>query len=340
MSNPRDKQTAISVGDPCAHNHGAVLCLHDQIPAVVKQLAALWQTKSGQSGNCFDHIGPVPIPSHQVIIEIIHQVRQLLFPGYFTQTKLHASNLEYYIGQETTALYERLTEQITMAIRHDCRRTNLTCTNCEERGHRLALAFIKTLPQITATLAEDIRATLTGDPATNSSDEVIFSYPGLLATSIFRMAHELFLLRVPIIPRIMTEHAHSLTGIDIHPGATIGPGLFIDHGTGVVIGETTIIGKNVRLYQGVTLGALSLPRDAGVKLQQVKRHPTIEDEVIIYANAIILGGETVIGQRSVIGGNIWLTESVPPDTRVMLKRPELIFSGKKERTERKEMEKS
>jgi len=324
MSAPTNKQNAMAPLEPCDHDHDDNACLHGHIPAVVKKLVASWQTK-----NCFDHIGPVPIPSHQTIIDIIYQIRQLLFPGYFTQAKLHASNLEYYIGQKATELYEHLTEQIIMAIRHDCRRTNLACTHCEERGHHMALAFIKTLPQITETLAADIRATLAGDPATNSSDEVIFSYPGLLATSIFRMAHELFLLKVPIIPRIMTEHAHSLTGIDIHPGATIGPGLFIDHGTGVVIGETTIIGTNVRLYQGVTLGALSLPRDAGLTLHQVKRHPTIEDEVIIYANAIILGGETVVGKRSIIGGNIWLTESVPPDTRVMLKRPELIFSEKK-----------
>jgi len=325
--------TTIPGADPCGHDHGRTICLHDRIPAVVKKLTALWRAKPGQTDSgptetCFDHIGPVPIPSHQAIIDIIYLVRRLLFPGYFTQTKLHASNLEYYIGKETTELYERLTEQITTAIRHDCRRTNQPCTKCEERGHHLALAFINTLPPITETLAADIRATLAGDPATNSSDEIIFSYPGLFATSIFRMAHELFLLKVPIIPRIMTEHAHSLTGIDIHPGATIGPGLFIDHGTGVVIGETSVIGEGVRIYQGVTLGALSLPRDAGVRLQQVKRHPTIEDEVIIYANAIILGGDTVIGRRSVIGGNIWLTESVPPDTRVMLKRPELIFSGK------------
>jgi len=322
-------QPALPDNDPCSYERSTEICLHDRIPEVVKELVALWQTKSGQTESCFDHIGPIPIPSHQAIINIIYLIRQLLFPGYFTKTKLHASNLEYYIGKETTELYERLTEQITMAIRHDCRRTNLPCTKCEESGHHLALTFIKTLPLITETLAADIRATLAGDPATKSSDEVIFSYPGLLAISIFRMAHELFLLKVPIIPRIMTEHAHSLTGIDIHPGATIGPGLFIDHGTGVVIGETTIIGNNVRIYQGVTLGALSLPRDAGVRLQQVKRHPTIEDEVIIYANAIILGGDTVIGKRSIIGGNIWLTESVPADTRVMLKRPELIFSEKK-----------
>jgi serine O-acetyltransferase len=329
MHTAKPAPPALPDNDPCSYEQSAGMCLHDRIPEVVKKLVALWQTKSGRTNYCFDHIGPVPIPSHQAIINIIYLIRQLLFPGYFTTTKLHASNLEYYIGKETTELYERLTEQITMAIRHDCRRTNLPCTKCEERSHHLALTFIKALPLITETLAADIRATLTGDPATSSSDEVIFSYPGLLAISIFRMAHELFLLKVPIIPRIMTEHAHSLTGIDIHPGATIGPGLFIDHGTGVVIGETTIIGTNVRIYQGVTLGALSLPRDAGVKLQQVKRHPTIEDEVIIYANAIILGGDTVIGKRSIIGGNIWLTASVPPDTRVMLKRPELIFSEKK-----------
>jgi serine O-acetyltransferase len=332
MSARQNKQSTIITSlDPCDHEHSSTVCLHDQVPAVVKKLVASWQ-----SNNCFDHIGPVSIPSHQTIINLTYQVRQLLFPGYFTQARLHASNLEYYLGQKATELYEQLTEQITMAIRHDCRRINLPCTNCEARGHHLTLAFIRTLPDLTTILAEDIRATLAGDPATNSADEVIFSYPGLLATSIYRMAHELFLLKVPIIPRIMTEHAHSLTGIDIHPGATIGPGLFIDHGTGVVIGETSIIGKNVRLYQGVTLGALSLPRDAGIRLQHVKRHPTIEDEVIIYANAIILGGETVIGQRSIIGGNIWLTESVPPDTRVMLKRPELIFSEKDETAQKKE----
>ncbi len=303
------------------HNDG---CLHDKIPPVVKELVAAWQTD-----DCFDHVGPVPIPSHKAIIDIIYQGRQILFPGYFTKSKLHGSNLEYYLGKETSELYERLTGEIIMAIRHDCRRSNLPCTNCEQRGHKIALAFIKKLPGISALLSSDIRATLAGDPATANSDEVIFSYPGLLATSIFRMAHELHLLAVPIIPRIMTEHAHSQTGIDIHPAASIGPGFFIDHGTGVVIGETTIIGASVRLYQGVTLGALSLPKNAGEKMRNKKRHPTIEDDVIIYANTTILGGKTVIGTRSVIGGNIWLTESVPADTRVVLKRPELIYSGRK-----------
>ncbi len=307
--------------DPETDSHN---CYHNRLPPVVETLVAAWQTE-----DCFDHVGPVSIPSHTAIIDIVYQIRRILFPGYFTKTILHASNLEYYLGKETTELYERLSQEIIMAIRHDCRRSNLPCTNCEERGQRMALSFIEILPGISALLSTDIRATLAGDPATASPDEVIFCYPGLLATAIYRMAHELFILKVPTLPRIMTEHAHSMTGIDIHPGATIGPGFFIDHGTGVVIGETTHIGANVRLYQGVTLGALSLPKDAGKVLQQVKRHPSIEDDVIIYANSTILGGETSIGARSVIGGNIWLTESVPCDTRVILKRPELLYSGRK-----------
>lgn len=313
--------TNIHIPDHCEHEDHNAGCLQDKVPPVVKNLVAAWKTE-----DCFDHVGPVPIPSHRAIIDIIYQVRQILFPGYFTKTKLYASNLEYYLGKETSELYERLTIEITMAIRHDCRRSDRPCTGCEERGHQMALAFIEKLPGISALLSTDIRATLAGDPATKSSDEVIFCYPGLLATSIFRMAHELYLLGVPVIPRIMTEHAHSQTGIDIHPGASIGPEFFIDHGTGVVIGETTIIGSKVRLYQGVTLGALSLPKDAGEKMRGTKRHPTIEDDVIIYANTTILGGDTIIGEGSVIGGNIWLTESVPEGTKVVLKRPELLYS--------------
>ncbi len=315
---------AITIPDHCDHDSSSACGLHNKIPPVVKTLVAAWQTE-----DCFDHVGPVAIPSHKSIIDIIYQIRQILFPGYFTKTKLHASNLEYYLGKEATELYERLSHEITLAIRHDCRRSNRPCTNCEARGHHTALSVIKSLPGISAMLSTDIRATLAGDPATANPDEVIFCYPGLLATSIYRMAHEMYLLEIPIIPRIMTEHAHSLTGIDIHPGATIGPGFFIDHGTGVVIGETTIIGSNVRLYQGVTLGALSLPKDAGKTMRHIKRHPSIEDDVIIYANTTILGGETTIGARSVIGGNIWLTESVPSDTQVILKRPELLYSGRK-----------
>ena len=318
----RSQPTLKSLSTICDHIHLSSSSQHDKVPAVVKRLLNSWYSK-----DCFEHISPVAIPSHEKIIEIVQQARRILFPGYFTKTRLHAANFEYYIGKETTDLYEKVTEQITMAIRHDCRRNNLPCTNCEELSQEMTLAFIETLPEVTAILATDIRAALAGDPATESPDEVIFSYPGLLAISVFRLAHELFRLKVPIIPRIMTEYAHSLTGIDIHPGATIGESFFIDHGTGVVIGETTVIGRNVRLYQGVTLGALSLPRDAGTRMRHKKRHPTIEDNVIVYANTTILGGDTVIGEGAVIGGNIWLTESVEAGTRVLLKRPELIYSN-------------
>lgn len=313
------------VGELCDHQHVSAASKHHLIPEVVDKLMQSWSTK-----ECYDHISPVAIPSHKAIIDIIKQARRILFPGYFTSASLHASNLEYYIGKETTELYDKLCEQISMAIRHDCRRQEKPCTNCEQRASELAYRLITTLPGIASILSQDIRATLEGDPASKSSDEVIFSYPGLLAITVYRLAHELYKLQVPIIPRIMTEWAHGETGIDINPGAQIGPGLCIDHGTGVVIGETTIIGKNVRLYQGVTLGALSLPKDAVESLRHQKRHPTLEDDVIVYSNTTILGGDTVIGAGSVIGGNIWLTESVSTGTRVLLKRPELIYHNSKQ----------
>ena len=318
----KNKANTLLFPPPCDHVQISNSSQEDKVPQVVKKLLASWKTK-----ECFDHISPVALPSQEKIIGIVDQIKRVLFPGYFTNTKLHDSNIEYYIGKQTTDLYEKISEQITMAIRHDCRRNSLPCTNCEARSYQLSLSFIESLPKIAELLATDIRAALRGDPATKSPDEVIFCYPGLLATLIFRIAHELYLLEIPIIPRIITEYAHSLTGIDIHPGATIGPEFFIDHGTGVVIGETTIIGTNVRLYQGVTLGALSLPRDAGQKLRDKKRHPTIEDDVIIYSNTTILGGKTVVGKGSIIGGNIWITESVATNTKVLLKRPELIYSN-------------
>ncbi|HSL39642.1 MAG TPA: serine acetyltransferase [Desulforhopalus sp.] len=322
MANPNiPTLDTIQATSLCDHIQVANGSKYDEVPKVVKELMSSWSSK-----DCFEHISPVSIPSQEKVIAIVEQAKRILFPGYFTRSKLHAANLEYYIGKQTTDLYDQLAEQIVMAIRHDCRRNELPCTNCETRSHRLALAFVQTLPRVAGVLATDVRAALEGDPATKSPDEVIFCYPGLLATIIFRLAHELYLLKVPIIPRIMTEYAHNQTGIDIHPGATIGQSFFIDHGTGVVIGETTVIGNNVRIYQGVTLGALSLPRNAGEKMRNKKRHPTIEDNVIVYSNTTILGGETVIGKGSVIGGNIWLTESVAPGTKVLLKRPELIYA--------------
>ncbi len=301
--------------------------LHHEVPKVVARLLEAWTSR-----GCYEHISEAPIPNRKQIIDIVKKTRRVLFPGYFTDNRLHPANLEFYIGSRSSELYDLVERQIHMAIRHDCTRNNRVCVNCDLLSHDLALKYLQALPEIAEILATDIRATLKGDPATRSPDEVIFCYPGLLATSIYRIAHVLFTLEVPTLPRIMTEYAHSLTGIDIHPGATIGKGFFIDHGTGVVIGETCVIGANVRLYQGVTLGALSLGPDAGKKMANHKRHPTIEDDVIIYSNTTILGGETVIGRGATIGGNIWLTESVKPGTRVLLRKPELIYSSPREKT--------
>ncbi len=315
--------------DHCKTEIAAELPFKEEVPGIVQKLAA-----SCSNGVCFDHVGPEPIPSKQAVVDIVERVKRILYPGYFLKGRLEKFNLDYYIGQEATELYELMAEQVTLALRHDCIRHDLPCVHCEESGKRSTLTFMKYLPELRLMLATDVRAAYLGDPASKSYDEIIFSYPGLFAITVQRIAHHLWEHLIPLIPRIMTEYAHSVTGIDIHPGAHIGESFFIDHGTGVVIGETTEIGNRVRLYQGVTLGALSLPRDAGEKLRDKKRHPTIEDDVIIYSGATILGGRTVIGARSVIGGNVWLTESVPPDSRVILKTPELIHIRKDAEGER------
>ncbi len=301
----------------------AELLFKEEVPRIVQKLAA-----SCANGVCFDHVGPEPIPSKEIVVDIVKRVKRILYPGYFVHARLEKFNLDYYLGQEATELFEIMSEQVALALRHDCIRHDLPCVHCEETGKRATINFMQYLPRLRLLLATDVRAAYQGDPAAKSYDEIIFSYPGLFAVTVQRMAHHLFEQQIPLIPRIMTEYAHSVTGIDIHPGAHVGESFFIDHGTGVVIGETTEIGDRVRLYQGVTLGALSLPRDAGDLLREKKRHPTIQDDVIIYSGATILGGNTVIGARSVIGGNVWLTESVPPDSRVILKTPELIHSRK------------
>jgi serine O-acetyltransferase len=292
------------------------------IPEIVDGLLATCNRK-----DCFDHVGSEPIPSRDAMIDIIHQLQKLLFPGYFESTRLDVVNLPYYLGQEAAALFEGLSHQIALCIRHECLRDDLPCTHCEERGREEAMKFMRKLPDLRIALAKDVRAAYEGDPAAGSFDEIIFCYPGLLAVTIHRIAHELLLQKISLMPRIMNEYAHGLTGIDINPGARIGESFFIDHGVGVVIGETTVVGNRVRLYQGVTLGALSVAKEDVEKLRGRKRHPTIEDDVIIYSGATILGGETVIGSRSIIGGNVWLTESVPPDTRVFIKTPELVLKN-------------
>jgi serine O-acetyltransferase len=305
------------------------------LPDIVAELI-----ESCNNDYCFDHVDAAIIPSRESVIEIIEIIKDILFPGYFGQQEIDRHSLEYHIGNEIITLYEKMSRQITKSILHECRRYQEECSSCVDRGQEESLLFMKKLPALRQTLSEDVRAAFDGDPAVKSFDEVIFSYPGLLAITIYRTAHELYSRNIPLVPRIMTEYAHSITGIDIHPGAQIGERFFIDHGTGVVIGETAIIGKNVKIYQGVTLGSLNFPKDEeGNLLRNIKRHPTIEDEVIIYANAAILGGNTVIGARSVIGGNVWLTHSVPPDTKVMLKNPDLIFKPAHENHKPQKVEK-
>jgi serine O-acetyltransferase len=294
----------------------------EALPSVVQRMMT-----SCNRSKCFQHLDSSPIPSRAAAAAIIHKSRRILFPGYFNQNVLAASNLEYCLKEEIAALYKDLVNQVILADPHDCLRSDQPCTACEESGRNRTLQFILALPQLREILATDVHAAREGDPAAKSFDEVITSYPGLFAVTAHRIAHELYKMGVPRLPRAMTEYAHSFTGIDIHPGARIGKSFFIDHGTGVVIGETTEIGNRVRLYQGVTLGALSMPKEAVENFRDKKRHPTIEDDVIIYSNTTILGGDTVIGARSTIGGNAWITESVPPDTKVYLKKPELIYSA-------------
>jgi len=292
------------------------------LPSVVQRMLASCNTE-----KCFQHLDATPIPSRDSVADTLHKARCILFPGYFTQHILAPSTLEDCLKEELAALYKDLSKQIIFASQHDCIRYDQPCAQCDEMSRSKTIQFIQALPHLREVLATDVRAAMEGDPAAKSVDDVIMSYPGLFAITVQRIAHELYKIQVPSLPRAMTEYAHSFTGIDIHPGARIGKSFFIDHGTGVVVGETTEIGNRVRIYQGVTLGALSMPKKAVENFRDKKRHPTIEDDVIIYSNTTILGGDTVIGARTTIGGNVWITESVPPDTKVYLKKPELIYSG-------------
>ena len=292
------------------------------LPSVAQRMLASCNTE-----KCFQHLDAAPIPSRDSVAHTIHKARCILFPGYFRQGILAPSNLENCLKEELTALYKDLSKQIIFAGQHDCIRYDQPCAQCDKMSRSKTIQFIQALPHLREVLATDVRAAMEGDPAAKSFDDVIMSYPGLFAITVQRIAHELYKIQVPSLPRAMTEYAHSFTGIDIHPGARIGKSFFIDHGTGVVVGETTEIGNRVRIYQGVTLGALSMPKEAVENFRDKKRHPTIEDDVIIYSNTTILGGDTVIGTRTTIGGNVWITESVPPDTKVYLKIPELIYSG-------------
>lgn len=278
--------------------------------------------QSYEENKVFPTCLSVELPRKDAIISIINDIRKLLFPAYFGTRQLTEDTVEYYVGDLLLTIEEKICEQMQLAWRYQRQKkgeteekTEKPCDSC--------IAFLKTLPNIQRLVSLDVQAAYDGDPAAADVDQIVFSYPGIFAISVYRVAHELYELGVPLIPRIMSEYAHGETGIEIHPGAKIGEYFFIDHGTGIVIGETVIIGDHVKIYQGVTLGALSTR--GGQSLRGKKRHPTLEDHVTIYSGASVLGGDTVIGKNAVIGGNAFITESVPPNTSVSMKKPELRF---------------
>ncbi len=304
--------------------------LKEQLPRLTDAIVA-----SYRACDRINHLGHCPLPKYEVVIQILEDLKDIFYPGFRRREGLHAGNVTYHVGNLIDALHDKLTTQITRALIHANRVNHLPdesmqdegCKEAEDfeaRGQRIAIALLEKIPALRQGLAKDVDAAFAGDPSVTNRDEIVFCFPGLEAVTIYRIAHELFRLKVPFIPRMMSEWAHKQTGIDIHPGASIGEHFFIDHGTGVVIGETCKIGDHVKIYQGVTLGALSFATDSnGELVRGTKRHPTIEDHVVIYANATILGGNTVIGHHSVIGSSVWVTSSVSPHSTVVLEKPKL-----------------
>ena len=299
----------------------------EELPELTDKIVA-----SYQDIGTINHLGHCPLPSYEEVIAIAQKLKEIIFPGYQRRQNLHLGNVTYHIGDLVDSLHDQLTQQIARAVRHAHDLQNVTdCSadrtpDFERIGQQKTIQFLETLPDLREVIANDVQAAHDGDPAAFGLDEIIFCYPGLEAVTVYRLAHELHRLDVPLIPRMMAEWAHRRTGIDIHPGAEIGPSFFIDHGTGVVIGETCEIAAGVKLYQGVTLGALSFVQDADGKLVRgEKRHPTIEENVVIYANATVLGGDTVVGANSVIGASVSLTKSVPANTIVTIDKPSLRF---------------
>jgi serine O-acetyltransferase len=290
---------------------------------------------SYQADERTHHIGRSYLPNRDAIAEIIGYLLELAYPGYYGRQDLTSHNVKFHVGELLPRVGGLLFEQIQQAL---CYQQELEGKGkpaeapCDRKARRLTLEFLDRIPAIREVLAGDVQAAYDGDPAAMNTDEILLSYPGVLAVTVYRFAHELYSMKIPLIPRIMTEWAHNTTGVDIHPGARIGRNFFIDHATGVVIGETTDIGENVKLYQGVTLGALSFAKDErGRLIRGQKRHPTVADSVTVYANATVLGGETFVGEGAVVGGSVFLTTSVPPDATVSIKAPELrVHKGRRE----------
>jgi serine O-acetyltransferase len=283
---------------------------YEELAAVVERIA-----ESYRGAHEIDSLESAALPNRRAVIEALNHLKPLVYLGFYSTRALNRGNLRHAISEHLYPAYEILVEQIGRAARYDGMFGRGNVPSDPGWSETVVLRLLNKIPELRHRLNEDVAAAFTGDPAASSVEEVIFSYPALQAITTYRIAHELFCEHVPMIPRILSEHAHGKTGIDIHPGAEIGRSFFIDHGTGVVVGETTVIGNRVKLYQGVTLGALSVSRsgDGGAGR---KRHPTLEDDVTVYSGATILGGNTVIGRGSVIGGNVWLVESVPPYSKI------------------------
>jgi len=309
--------------------------LNQRLPRVVQAIIGGIQAEPRMQ-----HLNRVLLPNREAIIESIAILRQIVFPGYFGKQGLTTENLPFRVGELVIEASDLLYEQVRCCLRYreqlpgeDSR--GQRCEECDREAAELVARFLDRIPAIREILVTDMQAAFDGDPAAQSTDETVFCYPGLFAIFVQRVAHEFYVMNVPLLPRIMTEHAHGLTGIDIHPGAKLGRGLLIDHGTGVVIGETTEIGNNVKIYQGVTLGALAPA--FGQRLRGQKRHPTLEDDVTIYAGATILGGDTVIGKGALIGGNVFITSSVPPLNQVSADPPILKFRDRRPRRGREDV---
>lgn len=278
------------------------------------------------------HLDSTFLPNRARAVQVVELLRRVVFPGFFDEQRLTSKTIHDHVSELLNQVHGLLYEQVRQALRYELNRTQGSgrgddCAECDPAAQRVTLEFLGRVPELRRRLGLDIRAAFEGDPAAVNHDETIFCYPGIDAIFIHRVAHELWGLKVPLLPRIISEYAHNQTGIDIHPGATIGESFFLDHGTGVVIGETTVIGKRVKIYQGVTLGALSTK--GGQAWRGRKRHPTIEDDVTIYGGAIILGGETVIGEGSTIGGSVFLTQSIPPHHTVSMKLSELKITARR-----------
>jgi serine O-acetyltransferase len=289
------------------------------LPDLVQQISENYEIYGG-----INHLDEKDLPSKKVVSEILEDLLSVLFPGYLGKEKVTKSNINDFLTKTLTSIYSRLVKEVDKSLKYFCRR-NKKCPEdiCIKIAKMIVKQLLEEICKIRISLSGDIEAAYCGDPAAKSFDEVILSYPCVLAISTHRIAHELYIRDVPLIPRIMSEYAHSITGIDIHPGAKIGKNFFIDHGTGVIIGETAEIGDNVKIYQGVTLGALSFPKDEkGHPIKGIKRHPTVGNSVVIYSNASILGEKAVIGDNATIGGNVWITSKVPSDTIVTVKFPE------------------